>query len=76
MYLEHIKMAYEKSRSNTNYSIKENNQYPFRNIQLSVIDRDLAIVSKNASPSIHFVIHHPMLVNAIAEFMPIIFEEP
>ena len=76
MYLEHIKMTYEKSRSNTNYSIKENNQYPFRNIQLSVIDRDLAIVSKNASPSIHFVIHHPMLVNAIAEFMPIIFEEP
>ena len=74
MYLEHIDSTKNKEKRTDGYSTNENNLYPFRNIQLLILNHKLAIVSKNTAPAIHFVIHHPLLVNAISKLMPIIFE--
>lgn len=46
----------------------------FKNIEILVKSNKWAIVSKNNTPKIHFVIRHPKLVNAIEQFTPLIIE--
>lgn len=42
----------------------------FRNIQISICEGEWVMVSKNKAPAIHFVIHHPKMVEAIERFTP------
>ena len=47
----------------------------FRNVNITVVENDLAVVSKSKSPTIHFVIRHPRMVEAMAHFVPPVGEE-
>lgn len=65
-YLEHIELTKLAAQKTDKYNISIENRYPFRNIQITTDGESWAMVSKNTVPAIHFVIHHPVLVKAIA----------
>ena len=73
-YLEHLKLTKEYSENNTNYKLTFNNHHIFKNIQILILEKHWVMISKNKSPSIHFVIHHPKLRNAIENFIPPVVE--
>lgn len=73
-YLEHLKLTNEYVENNKNYTLTNNPNHTFRNIQISICKNQWVMVSKDTSPSIHFVIHHPKLRNAIENFIPPIVE--
>ena len=65
-YLEYVNLI--KEFNNSNYSFKINKNSIFKNINISIIEGVQVIISKENQPSIHFVIHHPKLVEAIEKF--------
>lgn len=73
-YLEHLKLTKEYSENNTNYKLTFNNHHIFKNIQILILEEHWVMISKNKNPSIHFVIHHPKLRNAIENFIPPVVE--
>ena len=76
-YLEHLELTNEYEEileNNKNYTLTNNPNHTFRNIQISICENQWVMVSKDTSPSIHFVIHHPKLRNAIENFIPPIVE--
>ena len=56
------------------YKLTFNNHHIFKNIQILFCEKKWVMISKANSPSIHFVIHHPKLRNAIENFVPPIVE--
>ena len=56
------------AQAHGNYTLRLNEISAFRNIQIEILKDRYVIVSKIKSPSIHFVIKHPMLVNALQNF--------
>ena len=74
LYLEHLELTNEYVKNNKNYILTNNPNHTFRNIQISICENQWVMVSKDTSPSIHFVIHHPKLRNAIENFIPPIVE--
>ena len=73
-YLEHLELTNEYVKNNKNYILTNNPNHTFRNIQISICENQWVMVSKDTSPSIHFVIHHPKLRNAIENFVPPVVE--
>lgn len=73
-YLEHLAQAKAFSKKTKNYKLIPGYNHIFKNIQLSVLEDTWVIVSKATSPTIHFVVHHPKLRNAIENFIPPIVE--
>ena len=73
-YLEHLDLTKKCERENKNYKLSVNNNNTFKNIQILVCEENWVMISKANSPSIHFVIHHPKLRNAIENFIPPIVE--
>lgn len=73
-YLEHFDLTKKYERDNKNYKLCINNNNTFKNIQVLICEKNLVMISKANSPSIHFVIHHPKLRNAIENFIPPIVE--
>lgn len=73
-YLEHLKLTKEYAKNNTNYKLSFNHHHIFKNIQILILEKHWVMISKNKSPSIHFVIHHPKLRNAIENFIPPVVE--
>ena len=73
-YLEHLDLTKKYERENKNYKLSVNNNNTFKNIQILVCEENWVMISKANSPSIHFVIHHPKLRNAIENFIPPIVE--
>ena len=73
-YLEHLEETkkFEKAHQNYKISLKANNT--FRNIQITICEKNWVMISKENSPSIHFVIHHPKLREAIENFIPPVVE--
>ena len=69
-YLEHINLTKKYEKENKNYKLSINNNNTFKNIQILVCEKNWVMISKANSPSIHFVIHHPKLRNAIENFIP------
>ena len=69
-YLEHLELSKEYAKNNTNYKLTFNNHHIFKNIQILILEKHWVMVSKNKSPSIHFVIQHSKLRNAIENFIP------
>ena len=67
-YINHINLIKEFKKKNKNYDFKINNTNIFKNINIHIIDNKQAVISKENTPSIHFVIHHPKLINAISNF--------
>ena len=73
-YLEHLDLTKKYERNNKNYKLSINNNNTFKNIQVLICEKNWVMISKANSPSIHFVIHHPKLRNAIENFIPPIVE--
>ena len=74
MYREHIALTREAVGRGDSYRVIRDNTYPFRNIQTMIVKNKWALVSKNTSPTIHFIIRHPVLVDAISRFVPPVME--
>ncbi len=73
-YLEHLQLTKEYAKNNKNYKLNFSSYSTFKNIQITICDKKWVMLSKDNSPSIHFVIHHPKLRNAIENFIPPIIE--
>ena len=46
----------------------------FKNITITIIKNNYVIISKSSNPTIHFVIRHPKLIDAIEKFDPLVKE--
>ena len=57
-----------------NYKLNTNYNHTFKNIQVLICEKNWVMISKDTSPSIHFVIHHPKLRDAIENFIPPVVE--
>lgn len=64
-YLEHMEQTITYGQNNSNYTVKQNSRYPFKNIQIRILEGKWVVISKNKTPAIHFVIHNPQLRNAL-----------
>ncbi|MDO5556878.1 MAG: hypothetical protein Q4G05_01350 [Clostridia bacterium] len=74
-YIAHIKLTKEYAKCNKNYVVQTNNNNAFRNIQIFIHEGKWVMISKESHPTIHFVIHHPKLCNAIENFIaPVVVE--
>lgn len=69
-YLECIKLTKQLEKENKNYTPVKNKKAPFRNIQIRMKMDSWVFISKKKSPSIHFAVFHPNLVDAIWDFNP------
>ena len=73
-YLEHLKLTKKFEKENINYHLNYEKEQTFKNITTTIINNKYVIISKIANPSIHFVIKHPKLVEAIDNFNPLVKE--
>ena len=73
-YLEHLNLTKKYEKNNKNYELSVNSNTTFKNIQILICENNWVMISKANSPSIHFVIHHPKLRNAIEKFIPPVVE--
>lgn len=73
-YLEHLKSTEQFTKTHTNYTLKKTSSHAFINLQIIIHEGKWAMISKSKSPSIHFVVRHPKLLNAIEGFIPPVME--
>ena len=71
-YLEHLKEL--KNFKNKNYKVTYIENRTFKNITITILEKNFVLISKNANPVVHFVIRHPKLIDAINNFNPIVKE--
>ncbi len=64
-YAEHLEQTRRFADQNEGYSVIENGNPPFGHIQICILEKRWVMVSKDKAPTIHFVIRHPKLRNAI-----------
>ncbi len=69
-YLEHLELTRQFAVGHPQCRLVYNQSPAFRNINITMIDSKLVIVSKNKSPAIHFVIHHHRMIEAFQNFSP------
>lgn len=73
-YQEHLEQTRAYATSHPGYTLNESSGYVFRNLQIHIHEGKWVMVSKNKTPAIHFVIHHPRLCEAIESFVPPVIE--
>ena len=73
-YQEHLTQTRAYAASHPGYTLNESSGYVFRNMQIHIHEGKWVMVSKNKTPAIHFVIHHPKLCGAIENFVPPVIE--
>ena len=72
-YQEHLHIINEYQRQHPYYHAVENMTPSFQNIQIRIHEGKWALVSKNKTPVIHFLIHHPKMLHAFENMaIPII----
>ena len=71
-YMEHLRQTKEWSKQEKNYELNYVNDKTFKNITITFIKNHYVIISKSSNPTIHFVIEHPKLIEAIENFSPIV----
>ena len=71
-YLEHLEEL--KKFKNKNYKVVYMDNKTFKNITVTILEKNFVLISKNANPVVHFVIKHPKLIDAINNFNPIVKE--
>lgn len=64
-YSAHLRLTQQLANECQNYKISPQRNKTFRNIQIQIKQGDWVMISKDKSPSIHFVIYHPKMVQAI-----------
>lgn len=73
-YSELLRQTEEFARTHKNYKIKRLNNRNFINLQIVIHHGEWVMVSKEKSPAIHFIIHHPKLREAIENYVPPLVE--
>ena len=73
-YLKHLKEIKRFANKNNNYILNISDYLTFNNISITIFDKKQVIITKEENPTIHFVIKHPKLVNAINNFNPLVKE--
>lgn len=73
-YIAHLKQSESYAKNHPNYILNQNSTNTFCNLQVLIHEGSWAMISKNKTPAIHFVIHHPKLRKAIENFMPPVVE--
>ena len=71
-YIEHLRQTKEWLKQEKNYELNHVNDKTFKNITITFIKNHYVIISKSSNPTIHFVIEHPKLIEAIENFSPIV----
>ena len=74
-YLEHMEQTITYSQNNSNYTVKQNSRYPFKNIQIRILEEKWVVISKNKTPAIHFVIHNPQLRKALENMVIPVYDK-
>lgn len=74
-YLEHMEQTITYSQNNSNYTVKQNSRYPFKNIQIRILEGKWVVISKNKTPAIHFVIYNPQLRNALENMVIPVYDK-
>lgn len=74
-YKEHLKNTRDYSKKNKNYKININNIKTFNNISINIVKDNYAVITKQDFPTIHFIIRHPKLIDAINNFNPLVIEK-
>lgn len=59
----------EFAQLHPNYHLKLDTAHVFRNIQIQIHEGKWVMVSKNKTPTIHFVIRHSKMLNAFENFI-------
>lgn len=67
-YLEHFKLVEEYSASHDNFTYKLSDKLKFRNIQVQILEKKCIVISKEKAPTIHFVIRHRKMIDALYNF--------
>ena len=67
-FLTHYHATQSFEKSHTRFHLKHLRPIPFKNIRITTVAGQYFIVSKCKSPNIHFVIHHPTLLQAMENF--------
>ena len=67
--------SFNGAAAHPNYSLLQTEENAFCNLQIIMNLGHWAMVSKEKSPAIHFVIRHPKLRGAIEKFSPPIVEK-
>lgn len=64
-YAEHLRLTKEFAKKNRNYTVMQTKENLFANIQITMHENEYVMISKNNAPTIHFVLRHPILREAI-----------
>ncbi len=73
-YLAHLEETRRFAENCPNLTLEYNPAPAFHNINFTVAGDKQVIISKEKSPTIHFVIHHKKMVQAFRNFIPPIVE--
>ena len=73
-YIKHLEQTKTYTKKNNNYQLNYNNNITFSNITITITNNYYVTISKNINPTIHFVIKHPKLIEAIKNFSPLVKE--
>lgn len=68
-YQLHKSATFQYAKQHPNLQLQLCHRNPFRNIEITIYDNKYVILSKNAHPTIHFVISHPSLMGAIKDMV-------
>ena len=74
-YQEHLHIVKEYQKQHSYYRTIENTAPVFRNIQIRIHEGKWALVSKNKTPVIHFLIRHPKMLHAFENMVIPIIED-
>ena len=64
-YTKHLNLTKDFEKKNKNYSYVQTRKNAFANIQITAHENEYVMISKNTAPTIHFIINHPILRDAI-----------
>lgn len=73
-YIEHLDLTRNYAKKEKNYKLNYINEKTFKNITITILKNNYVIISKSCNPTIHFIIEHPKLIEAIENFNPIVKE--
>ena len=73
-YIEHLNLTRNYAKKEKNYKLNYINEKTFKNITITILKNNYVLISKSCNPTIHFIIEHPKLIEAIENFNPIVKE--
>ena len=73
-YQEHLNLTRNYAKKEKNYKLNYINEKTFKNITITILKNNYVLISKSCNPTIHFIIEHPKLIEAIENFNPLVKE--